>query len=209
MDRGVWWATWTEESGGLQSMGWQRVGWDWATNMFKLILCYALDCRATHTKEQLKWPHVCSPHNQKEGKKTSNYLCQMKGKNVSHMARGLCEKLNSLVRMDWHAPRSMLPWPLCDIFWRVGCKWASQVVQSKESTCPCRRPGFDPWVRKIPWRRKWQLTPVFFPGKFHGQRSLAGYSPWGHKESDMTEQWNTQSTFNANVFYLQAQMSTK
>ena len=50
-----------------------------------------------------------------------------------------------------------------------------------------RRRGFDPWIRKIPWRRKWQPTPVFLPGKFHGQRSLAGYSPWGHKESDMTE----------------------
>ena len=41
----------------------------------------------------------------------------------------------------------------------------------------CRRPGFHPWVGKIPWRRAWQLTPVFFPGKSHGQRSLAGYSP--------------------------------
>ena len=42
-------------------------------------------------------------------------------------------------------------------------------------------------VRKIPWRRIWQPTPVFLSGKFHGQRSLAYYSPWGHKESDMTE----------------------
>ena len=40
---------------------------------------------------------------------------------------------------------------------------------------------YNPWVRKIPWRRKWQLTPVFVPDKSHGQRSLAGYSPWGHK----------------------------
>ena len=40
---------------------------------------------------------------------------------------------------------------------------------------------------KIPWRKKWQPTPVFLPGKSHGQRRLAGYSPWGHKESDMTE----------------------
>ena len=47
---------------------------------------------------------------------------------------------------------------------------------------------FDPWVRKIPWRRKWQLTPVFLPVKSHGERSLAGCSPWGHKESDMAEQ---------------------
>ena len=46
---------------------------------------------------------------------------------------------------------------------------------------------FDPWVGKIPGSRKWQLTPVFLPGKFLGQRSLAGYSPWGHKESDTNE----------------------
>ena len=54
----------------------------------------------------------------------------------------------------------------------------------------CGRPGFDPWIGKIPWRRKWQPTPVFLPGEFHGQRSLVGYGPWGHKESDMTE-WLT------------------
>ena len=44
-----------------------------------------------------------------------------------------------------------------------------------------RRLGFDPWVRKIPWRRKWQPTPVFLPGESHGQRSLEGYRPWGRK----------------------------
>ena len=55
----------------------------------------------------------------------------------------------------------------------------------KEPVCLCRRHirlKFDPWVGKSPWRRAWQPTPVFWPGKFHGL-----YSPWGHKESDMTE----------------------
>ena len=52
----------------------------------------------------------------------------------------------------------------------------------------CRRPGFDPWVREILWRRKWQPTPLSLPGKFHRQRSLAGYNPRGRKESDTTEQ---------------------
>ena len=51
----------------------------------------------------------------------------------------------------------------------------------------CRRRGFDPWVMTIPWRRKWQPTPVFLPGKPRGQRSLVGYSPQGYTESDMTE----------------------
>ena len=55
----------------------------------------------------------------------------------------------------------------------------------------CRRLGFDLWVRNIPWRRKWQPPLVFSPGKSHGQRSLAGFSPWGNKESDMTRQLNT------------------
>jgi len=52
----------------------------------------------------------------------------------------------------------------------------------KEPTCQFRRRRFHPWVRKIPWRRKWQPTPVFLPGKSHGQRSLVGYSPWGCKK---------------------------
>ena len=59
-------------------------------------------------------------------------------------------------------------------------------LRSKESTCQCRKHGFGPWVRKISLRRKWQPTLVFLPGKSHGQRTLAGYSPWGHKESDTT-----------------------
>ena len=54
-----------------------------------------------------------------------------------------------------------------------------------------RTPGFDPWVRKNPWRMAWQPSPVFLPGESHGQRSLVGYSPWGLKESDMTEQLST------------------
>jgi len=65
-------------------------------------------------------------------------------------------------------------------------KWLS----GKESACQCKRLGFDPWVSKIPWGRKWQLTLVFLPGKSHGQRSLPGYRPWGHKESDMSERLN-------------------
>ena len=57
-------------------------------------------------------------------------------------------------------------------------------TEVKESACQCMRCwrcGFYSWVRKISWRRKWQPTPVFFPGESHGQRSLAGYSPWGHR----------------------------
>jgi len=57
----------------------------------------------------------------------------------------------------------------------------------KEPTCQCRRCSFDNWVAKIPWRREWQPTSVSLPGESHGQRSLVGDSPWGHKELDVTE----------------------
>ena len=63
-------------------------------------------------------------------------------------------------------------------------------TSGKEGSCQCRtwkRLRFSPWVGKIPWRRVWQPTLVFLPGESHGQRSLLGYSAWGHKEWDMTQ----------------------
>ena len=63
-------------------------------------------------------------------------------------------------------------------------------TSSKESVCQCRRPWrhrLNPWFGVNPWSRKWQPNPFFLPEKSHGQRRLAGYSPRGHKESDMTE----------------------
>ena len=74
-------------------------------------------------------------------------------------------------------------------------------LSGKESACQFwrqRRRVFNPWVGKIPWRRKWQTNAIFLPGKFHGQRSLAGYNPWSHKESDTTDDThsiNTQENF--------------
>ena len=61
-------------------------------------------------------------------------------------------------------------------------------LPADSDTVSCRKPGINPWFRKIPWVREWLPTPEFLLGEFHGQRSLAGYSPWGRKELDMTEQ---------------------
>ena len=68
--------------------------------------------------------------------------------------------------------------------------WLPRWCSGKESAYQCRRykrRRFIPSVWKIPWSKKWQSTPAFLPGKFHGQRSLIGYNPWGCKESDTTE----------------------
>ena len=79
--------------------------------------------------------------------------------------------------------------------WGNGMSGLPWQLSGKKSACSSdcrrlRRHGFNPWVRKTFWMRKWQPTPVFLLGKFHGQRTLMGYSPWGCKMSDTTE-WLT------------------
>ena len=80
-----------------------------------------------------------------------------------------------------------LAWNIKKSYW-LASPWISKGRpkwhRGKKSTCQWRRQRrhrFDSCVRKIPWRRTWQPTPVHLPGKFHGQRSLSSYSPWGHK----------------------------
>ena len=80
--------------------------------------------------------------------------------------------------------------------------WASLVAQTVIFLW-CRRPRFNPWVRKIPWRRDWQPIPIFLPGGFHGQRTLVGYSAWHCKESSMTE-WLSTHTLKRKVYYVLA-----
>ena len=77
-----------------------------------------------------------------------------------------------------------------EILFLNNARWVSQVVLVKNlpaNAGALRDEGFDPWARKMPWRTAWQPTPVFLPGESQGQRSLAGYSPWGHREPDTTE----------------------
>ena len=100
--------------------------------------------------------------------------------------------------------------PACWLFWGMcvirvyracvllcvyACTCLRSLVDQSSSIClQCRRTGFDPWVGKIPWRTERLPTPVFLPGELHGQRSLVGYSPWGHKESDTTDRLTTLNT---------------
>ena len=81
------------------------------------------------------------------------------------------------------SPSSFPPENTCSFssLWISFCSVCQVMRDSNEGLPAVRRPGFDPWVRKTPWQRKWQPTPVFLPGKSHGPRSLAGYSPWGRR----------------------------
>ena len=73
------------------------------------------------------------------------------------------------------------------VYLRSCYSWLPRWLSGEEPACQSRRHRFDPWVGEIPWRRKWQPTPVFLPGESHGERSLVYYSPWGWKELDATE----------------------
>ena len=126
---------------------------------------------------------------------------------------------------EFHGQRSQVGYSLWSQ--RVGHDWAtstltftSQTVykglprwlSNKEPACQCwrhRRHVYDPWVRKIHCRRKWQPTPVFLPGKSHGQRSMVGYSPWdcGVEHDLATEHTHTDTTslytsIYSNFFFL-------
>ena len=116
------------------------------------------------------------------GKSLGSYLsalpCQMAwwSSNIKLCFSDLCDVPRVAIQVIWKdlnmlgIKASGLPWWLRQ--WR---------------TClQCWRPGFDPWVRKIPWRREWLLSPLFLPRESHEQRSLLGYSPWNHKELDIT-----------------------
>ena len=85
-----------------------------------------------------------------------------------------------------------------DIPSRISPSESAEQSPGNPTLTGCWRCRFDLWVRKIPWRRKWQPTPVFLPEKSHGQRSLAVYSPWGRKESDTNE--HTHRTQKGDVF---------
>ena len=71
----------------------------------------------------------------------------------------------------------------------TGASQVMLVVKNLPASARDKRRGFNPWVRKMPWRRAQQPTLVFLPGNSHGQRSLAGHSPWGLKESDTEVKW--------------------
>ena len=145
----------------------------------------------------LKWKHS-DERNQRKSNRCVGRLTIVKmsilSKLINSLQINLCEvKSLSCVRLFsilwtvvYQASLSMgssrqeywsgLPYPSAGELPDSACQWGR-----------CKRLGFNPWVWKIPWKRKWKPTPVFLRGESHGQRGLVGYSPRGHKESDTTE----------------------
>ena len=96
--------------------------------------------------------------------------------------------------LKWHPFKVHLKCPFFKkLFLPTHAKVLPRWLSSKDPAWQCKRHRSNPWVREIPWRTKWQPTPVFVSGKFHGQGTVAVYNPLGHKESDMTEPAHTQT----------------
>ena len=151
---------------------------------FKIMLCiksvgFPGGAATAATKSLQSCPTLCDPMD-----------CSLPGSSVPGFSRqehwsGLPFPSPMHESEKWKWSRSVVSDPQ----WSHGLQ-PSRLLHPKEPTCQCkrhRRYGFSACAGNIPWRRAWQPTPVFLPGESHGQRSMAGYSPWGHRESDRTD----------------------
>ena len=118
-----------------------------------------------------------------------SYKRRVRSLTVCKPGRGLSldMELAGILILDF--PASRTEWDKC-LFCKASLRYFDGLPSGKEPTCQfrkCKSHGLDPWVGKIPWRRKWHPTQVLLPGESHGQRSLVGYGPWGRKELDTVE----------------------
>ena len=161
----AWKIPWMEEPGGLQSLGLLRVGHDWATSLSLFTFM--------HWRRKWQPTPVFLPEESRD--REPGGLPSMGSHRVGH---------------DWSDLAGLCVNGCEGRVCLFVCEGFPRGASGKEPACQNRRQkrcGYDPWVWMIPWRRKWQPTPVFLPGKFHGQKRLMGYSPFGPKESDTTE----------------------
>ena len=179
------------------SLNSQRLEFRWASlvaQMVKNLPAWLRVIRSVH-KEKLKQNSNPSLKNVSKPKQGLNFASKS-----AQNSKGLLEKKLFSWRRKWKDRRKVDELRhrksrsnnlKLFFFFFPSLTTSNKIVIKKKKIClQCRRPGFDPWVRKILWRREWQPTPVFLPGKSHGQKSLVGYSPQGHKQLDMTE-WLT------------------
>ena len=181
-----WGIPWTEEPGRLQSKGLQRGGHNWvikqlhATKHYIYFMCTTL---------YLNFCPNFSPLTTK-----SLVSITIQSTSFIHIA------LPSPIPSGQHCSGLCISVFICSVYLDSTYDWASLVAQRLKHLSGMWRPQFDPWVGKIPWRRKWQPTPVLLLGEVHGGRSLIGYSPRGRKESDMTERLHFTYDWNYMVF---------
>ena len=167
----AWKIPWTEEPGGLQSMGSLRVGHDWATSL-------SLSCIGEGNGNPLQCSCLENPRDGGAWWAAIYGVAQSQTrlKRLSSSRSSSTSMRRTSKYADWKLS-------FTDRFKHDTAGKESAYWGRSHERCE-----FDPCVRKIPWRRKWQSTPVFLPGEFHGQKSLERYSSWGSKESDKTEQ---------------------
>ena len=123
---------------------------------------------------------------------TINYFSKEPGENQAIKSRDDIKlHYGGQAVSTFSSPRAGVLISLAGVHVLIGIMGFPHGSNDKESACQYRQTEFDPWVRKIPWRREWLPTLGFLPGESHEQRSLVGYSPWGCKESDMTERLST------------------
>ena len=148
----AWRIPWTEDPGGLQSIGCKEAGTTEAAQQ-------------THTFHYLHVPQFIYP-------------------NASLRTFGCFQVLAIIKLLQTCIGFYVCVWACLKYLGKyqgVLLQVRVMVAQWQRVCLPSRRCRVSPWVGKIPWRRKWQPTPVFLPGKFYGQKSLVGYSPWGCK----------------------------
>ena len=145
----------------------------------------------------------CGPHKTSNLRSWYNPWTRSTGsKNLMYvLIYDICFSLTDLLHSVWQTLGSytslqMTQFCACYGWVIFHCKYLPGGPVVKNPPAWCRRCSFNPWVRKIPWSRKWKPMPVLLPGKFHGQRSLEGYSPGGCKELDMTEWLSRPSIFH-------------
>ena len=137
-----------------------------------------------HRRQPTRLPHPWDSPGKNTGVGCHFLLQCMKVKSESEVAQS-CPTLSD--PMDCSLPGSSVH----GIFQARVLEWVAIAFSRRH-----KRRRFDPWVKKIPWSRKWQPTPVLLPGKSQGRRSLVGCRPWGRKDSDMTERLHFHFSFS-------------
>ena len=179
---------WTGRPGVLQSMGWQRVGHDWATELNWSI------CDSDAWRTPLLWntrPWEQSYVNNRDS--TKEFSIDVVPVNTTCVNSCVNKNLNLIFffLLNWRNKKWMIQWGN-DCAFQQSVSHEKFVRSSRMQSMGSLRVRHD-WATSLSlftfmhWRRKWQPTPVFLPGESQGRGSLVGYSPWGCTESDMTE----------------------